>query len=51
MRCSHCGWPISYTESTRAWVHVTDRPLNSYFCWDTKDYLDADYAEPKVDAA
>lgn len=46
MSCSHCGWPVIYDEAAQAWAHITDRPLNKHFCWDSKDYADADYAEP-----
>jgi len=42
IRCTHCGWSIEYQWSAGAWVHSDGR----YFCWDTKDYKDTDYANP-----
>jgi len=42
IRCTHCGWLIEYRGNAGAWVHSDGR----YFCWDTEDYKDPDYAIP-----
>jgi len=43
-RCTHCGWLIEYREDAGVWVHSDGR----FFCWDTEDYKDPDYAQPRL---
>lgn len=45
-RCKYCGWHVEYDEENRLWNHVGRDEWNRYFCWNSADYMDPDYAEP-----
>lgn len=49
IRCKHCGWQIGYDPTTEAWEHKSGNPAQQYFCWQTEEYGDDDYADPPVD--